>query len=349
MTKEPWVEVLVEWYERQARALPWREDHDPYRIWISEVMLQQTQVAAVLPYYRRFLIKFPTLTALANAEEPQVLTAWSGLGYYTRAKNLHRGAKYILKVHGGKFPRTREEILNVPGIGPYTAGAILSIAYNLPEPLVDGNVQRVFARFFGVREPIHTGKVQKFFWKKAEDWVSAAQTPRFLNQALMELGAIVCVKSSPRCPVCPLSTGCVAFKKNWQAELPVKKIQREKVDLFWMGLVLQSKGKIFLRKNKPGEWWSDLWDFPRIELESSRQLPKRLAGVLETFPGVKLWKELTVQRHTVTHHRIRVAPFFIELGKPRQLPDEGSWFSIEELEDIPVSSLVKKVLRSDFH
>jgi A/G-specific adenine glycosylase len=184
------MEALSLWYQKIARPLPWRENHDPYRIWISEVMLQQTQVETVLFYYHRFLKRFPTLKSLAESQEQEVLTLWSGLGYYRRARNLRKGAQYLFSLRG-EFPRTREEILAVPGIGPYTAGAILSIAFDLPEALVDGNVQRVFARYFGFREPIQSSKAQKFFWAKADLWVKTAVSPRIHNQALMELGSLI--------------------------------------------------------------------------------------------------------------------------------------------------------------
>lgn len=314
-------------------------------------MLQQTQVATVIPYYHRFLELFPTLHALAEAPEERVLSAWSGLGYYSRAKNLCKGARYLIASHGGNFPRTREEILKVPGIGPYTAGAILSIAFDMAEPLVDGNVQRVFARFFGVEKSPQLREVQSFFWEKAGEWVRAGVSPRVLNQALMELGATLCTKGKPDCSHCPLHAACVARREGKQETLPLKKPRPKTVDLWWLGLVLESGGRVYLRKNAAGEWWSDLWDFPRVEIKDGKNLgrrfPKLVPGIVRDLGPVKGWEELPRQKHTVTHHRIHVAPYLVHLsGRKKTANDEGAWFTREELEKVPVSSLVRKVVHS---
>jgi len=372
-----WVTALSKWYEKNARKLPWRGNHDPYSIWISEVMLQQTQVTTVIPYFHRFLAQFPTVQSLANADEPPVLAAWSGLGYYSRARNLHRGAKYLVEKHRGIFPRTHDEILRVPGIGPYTAGAVLSIAFDLPEPLVDGNVQRVFARFFGLRESLQLGSSREKFWNWARQGVERSKSPRVFNQALMELGATICIKQNPRCASCPISDGCVAYEKNWQTELPLKKVRPPTVNLHWLGIVLESKGKVFLHQNRKGEWWADLWDIPRIALNTEKPpaLEANVGSILRSRSDVTRWRELGRQRHHVTHHKINVSPFVLHLKKPdegkglirdlalisqghngvaepgvrertRALHEiDGRWFSREELENLPLSSLVRKVLK----
>jgi len=332
------VDLLSQWYLRRARPLPWRENHDPYRIWISEVMLQQTQVATVIPYYHRFLDSLPTLESLANVQLEKLLSLWAGLGYYSRARNLQKGAQYLVEQHAGKFPRTREEIEKVPGIGPYTAGAILSIAFDLAEALVDGNVQRVFARYYGLREEIEKKEMQKRFWQEAKAWVTKAHSPRVLNQALMELGATVCVKSSPRCEICPLAATCVAFADNLQAELPRRKERRKPVDLWWRGFVVEKRGKVFLRQNQKGEWWTDLWDFP------TRPAPSR--DEWATPPPFSA-RRLAELKHTVTHHRIHIAPYHVAIAKkpPFEL-GQGKWFSVDEAKDLPLSSLARKVLHA---
>ncbi len=325
--------------------MPWRLTRDPYSIWISEVMLQQTQVTTVLPYYERFMARFPSVQSLAEAPESDVLALWSGLGYYSRARNLHRGAKYLTQELGGNFPRTRDEILEVPGIGPYTAGAILSIAFDLAIPLVDGNVQRVLSRYHGWEDLIESSASKTFFWKKAEEWVKAAESPRVLNQALMELGAMVCAKGTPRCGSCPLAASCVAHLRGIEAELPRRKPRREKVDVHWIGLVLEHRGKIFLRPNPEGEWWNGLWDFPRVKLEGAAALSKELKGLGRkgNSPAVPLG----AQKHTVTHHRLSVVPAVLRLQKaPRDLPKGGKWIAPEELDRIPISSLAKKIARA---
>jgi len=326
---------LENWFHHHARKLPWRERYDPYAIWISEVMLQQTQVATVIPYYHRFLERFPNIDSLARAKEWEVLSAWSGLGYYSRGKNLHRGAKVIAQKFGGVLPKEKELLLDVPGIGPYTAGAILSIAYDLRAPIVDGNVRRVFARFFGIRASLKTRRTQKFFWAEAEKWVTAASSPRHLNQALMELGATLCSKSSPRCIRCPLRENCVGFSLGLQNKIPRREKRKKMVQLEWLSLIHHSKGKIFLCKNKPGLWWAGLWDFPRIEPTARQKL--RFSEI----------EELAIQKHTVTHHRIQVTPLLIE-HRNQKVPSgaKGKWFAIDRVETLPVSSLVKKVIRS---
>ncbi len=342
--KPSWPQKLSQWYKLQARPLPWRKNHDPYQIWISEVMLQQTQVTTVLPYYAKFMAKFPTVQSLANAKESEVLTLWSGLGYYSRARNLHRGAQFVVEKYRGSFPNTREAMLEIAGVGPYTAGAVLSIAYDLPEPLVDGNVQRVFARFFGIRESLQAQATQKQFWLKASEAVKQAQSPRIFNQALMELGATVCIKGTPRCGQCPIQNSCIASKNNWQQELPLKKVQKEKVHLWWAPLVLEAKGKIYLKKNPKGEWWADLWDFPRVAADK----PEFLENEIERM-GKKLSyrskRHLRSGKHNVTHHHIHVTPYHFTLDKMQLVADDdGEWFLAKDAEGLALSSLARKVL-----
>lgn len=321
---------LEAWFGRVQRPLPWRKTSDPYRIWISEVMLQQTQVATVLDYYRRFLESFPTLTDLARAKEMEVMRLWSGLGYYSRARNLQKGAQYLEKEHSGKFPKTRDELLEVPGIGPYTAGAILSIAFDLKEPLVDGNVIRVFSRYFGYRECVDIPKHQRFFWEKARDWVLHAHSPRIFNQALMELGATVCTKAAPLCETCPLQKNCVALAKGLVDELPVRKKRTATKELHWTMWVYEKGGKILLRKNEQGAWWEGLWDLPREEEV------RNLSSTAERLPR---------QIHTVTHHKITVNPIYMK-GKAPKKKGEEIWINREEALRWPLSSLSRKVLSS---
>lgn len=341
-----WVRSLEQLYVRAHRKLPWRESHDPYRIWISEVMLQQTQVAAVIPYYENFLKLFPTVKALAKAPEERVLTAWSGLGYYSRARNLRKGAQYLLETHDGDFPRTREEILEVPGIGPYTAGAILSIAFDLRVPIVDGNVQRVFARFYGEGGELHEKKTQTFFWLAAKHWVDVAASARNLNQALMELGALVCTKALPKCDRCPLQKGCVAFAKNLQTELPRKKRRTAPIDLWWAPIYLEAGEYVYLRQNPKGEWWSDMWDFPRCEASDEHAMKKLVVSKIAELDSKKS-VSLGQYRHTVTHHRIHARPVCVSYDKRRPVRGiPGEWVKKSQLPKLPLSSLAKKVLRS---
>lgn len=347
MTPSQAVEALTAWFEKSARNLPWRQTRDPYSIWISEVMLQQTQVATVLPYYERFLSRFPTIDRLAESEEPDVLSHWSGLGYYSRARNLLKGARHLAVQYGGKFPLSRDELLSTPGIGPYTAGAILSIAFDLPVPLVDGNVQRVFARYLGEPRPIEERDVQKRFWAVAEEWVGLSRSPRLFNQALMELGATICTKGAPRCDACPIRKGCVAHRAGTQLSLPARRPKRKAVELTWLGVVFEHRGNVFASQNPLGEWWEGLWDFPRLTLGSPDEAPRRLSSLLKQYPEIESYRPLSVQRHTVTHHKISLLPFLCRLERKRAFGErQGKWWKTEELRSAPVSSLVKKVLSS---
>lgn len=309
-------------------------------------MLQQTQVATVIPYYERFLSRFPTLHALAEADEQEVLTYWSGLGYYSRARNLRRGAQYLMANHGGVFPKTRPQALEVPGIGPYTAGAILSIAYGLPEPLVDGNVQRVFARFFAFAPLLESKEAKLFFWDQAERWVRSALDPRDFNQALMELGATVCTKASPKCLQCPLHNDCAAFASDSAASFPNRKPRRAAEKLWWASLVQENAGRVLLVQNAPGDWWSGLWDFPRLEAQAAETVDSDVRERLLEEPHLEFQRALPLQEHTVTHHRIRVSPIVLRWsGKPRSGKNQR-WVSPEDAAKLPLSSLAKKILGS---
>lgn len=323
--------------------MPWRLTHNPYAIWVSEVMLQQTQVQTVIPYFERFMQSFPTIESLADASEEEVLRHWSGLGYYSRARNLKRGAEYLLQLDG-KFPKTLEELLNVPGIGPYTAGAILSIAFDLAVPIVDGNVQRVFARYYGLKLPVDHPKMKARFWKEATLWVEAANSPRILNQALMELGATVCSKSNPQCLRCPLSRTCIAYEKNLQALLPIPKARKQTTELYWAGLIFMRKDKIFLKQNGEGEWWSKLWDFPKMEITPINTSTELKTKLLKSYPSAQTITELGSSRHTVTHHKIQVRSYLIRELSMHQVNLQGRWVRARDLEKLPLSALAKKML-----
>lgn len=342
----PPVKALSDWFERVQRALPWRKSRDPYAIWISEIMLQQTQVITVIPYFERFMKRFPTVTDLAQAEEQEVLRHWAGLGYYSRARNLHRGAAFLLAEHEGEFPRTREGILKVPGIGPYTAGAVLSIAFDLPVPLVDGNVQRVFGRYFALEDLLESKSGQAFFWRKADEWVAVAESPRVFNQALMELGATVCTKAQPKCGPCPLSQGCEARKQDRQEEFPKRKPRRAAEKLWWASLVQEKQGRVLMVQNGEKEWWTGLWDFPRITESSAESVDKKVQKLLKENAQLSLRKALPFQEHTVTHHRIHISPYLIAWKGETVEKKNQRWVTIHQATELPLSSLAQKILRS---
>ena len=286
---------LLRWFDRHARKLPWRSDaarRDPYRVWVSEIMLQQTQVATVVPYYRRWLRLFPNVHSLAGAKPATVLKAWEGLGYYRRARNLHAAAREVVRCHGGRLPAARDELLRLPGIGHYTAGAILSIAFSQPEPLVDGNVARVLARLFGVRQNVKSGAGHARLWKLAgalvrECVVAPASLPASLaskprnstgkdagvtmlvhpgrfNESLMELGATVCTPQNPRCGRCPVRRLCVALRRGWVERLPntgkrpASRLVRQRALLIWRG------GRVLVRQRQADGLLGGFWEFPDV-------------------------------------------------------------------------------------
>lgn len=252
---------LLYWYDRQARALPWRQNKDPYKIWVSEIMLQQTQVKTVIPYFLKWVVRFPTLKSLAEASLDQVMPYWAGLGYYRRARMLHEGVRFVLAQYGGRIPAKALELRKIPGIGRYTAGAISSIAFNEKSPVVDGNVIRVLTRLNAIRKDVGKTKVMKGLWKLAESLLPSKKVGDF-NQALMELGATVCLPENPKCPDCPVNSHCAAFQKNEPEAYPVKS-KREKIErLRAFSSVLIKKNKVLIQKQKQGERWGNLWMFP---------------------------------------------------------------------------------------
>jgi A/G-specific adenine glycosylase len=255
---------LLRWFARHARKLPWRSAaarRDPYRIWVSEIMLQQTQVATVIPYYRRWLRLFPNIRALAAAKPAAVLKAWEGLGYYSRARNLHAAAREVVRHHGGRLPATRDGLLALPGIGRYTAGAILSIAFGQPEPLVDGNVARVLARLFAIRQNVKSTVGQATLWKLAGRLVPTKQ-PGAFNESLMELGATVCTPQNPRCPKCPVRKLCAALLGGEAARLPNTGKRPQSRLVRQRALLIRRDGRLLIRQRPAGGLLAGFWEFP---------------------------------------------------------------------------------------
>ncbi len=251
------------WYQQHGRELPWRHERDPYRIWVREIMLQQTTVAAVVPYLDRFLARFPSLAELAAAPLDDVLRLWEGLGYYTRARNLHRAAVELQTIHQGSFPRDVELLTSLPGLGRYTAGAIASFAFDLPAPIVEANTRRLYARLMACREDLTTTAAQRTLWSCAESVVPAQGAGEF-NQALMDLGATVCTPQAPRCSDCPVLTLCQAAQQGCQAEIPVLKPRAAITDCLEYSVAIRnSRGEFLLRQRPAGERWAGLWDFVR--------------------------------------------------------------------------------------
>ncbi|HVR69678.1 MAG TPA: A/G-specific adenine glycosylase [Vicinamibacteria bacterium] len=344
MASPAWLQRrLLEWYRRHRRDLPWRRSRDPYRVWVSEVMLQQTTVKAVVPYYERFLARFPTLASLAAASEHDVLASWSGLGYYHRARNLRRGARHVLDHHQGSFPATLEAALAVPGVGLYTASAVLSIARDVPLPVVDGNVRRVLARLFALRGP--EWRKDAAFYNRAEELLER-KAPGEWNQAVMELGATVCLPRRPACPACPLRGPCQAVALGIQDELPEGRARRAAVDVTVAAALVERDGRVLLVRRGEGRLMGRMWEVPQTSLESrglrdlARELRERHG--LELTPGPLVARG----RHAITFRRIRLEAYRARL---RQEPPPDAqrflWATPEEIAALPVSSLTRKVLR----
>ena len=292
--------AVVAHYLRVKRDLPWRRTRDPYAIWVSEIMLQQTRVATVIPYWERWMARFPTVTALAGAPLDDVLAAWAGLGYYSRARNLHAGARAIGERFGGALPRRAAELRAVPGIGPYTAGAIASIAFGERAPLVDGNVARVLARVFAVETEIKSTAGQRALWQRAGELMDALPgetPPGDLNQGLMELGASLCSPTSPRCLVCPLAVMCEASRTARQDELPVvarRKPERELPILARTLVWIERGGKLLLGRRPPGGLYGGLWELPEL-------------ACIERLGGTASGDPVAYHDQTLSHRRLRVA------------------------------------------
>lgn len=292
--------AVVAHYEQVRRDLPWRRTRDPYAIWVSEIMLQQTRVATVIPYWERWMARFPTVTALAAAPLDDVLAAWAGLGYYSRARNLHAGAQAVGSRFGGALPTCAAELREVPGIGPYTAGAIASIAFGERAPLVDGNVARVLARVFAIEHDIKSTAGGKALWATAGELMAAlpaAAAPGDLNQGLMELGATICAAAQPRCLVCPLVSNCTAVRTGRQDELPVVAPRKKASELPVIARTvvwLEEAGEIVLARRRPDGLFGGLWELPPLDVATA-------LGVTADRTAVAFHDQ------TLTHRRLRIA------------------------------------------
>jgi A/G-specific adenine glycosylase len=318
----------VEWHGREGRkGLPWQGTRDPYRIWLSEVMLQQTQVAAVIPYYERFLERFPTIEALAQAEEEDVLQLWSGLGYYARGRNLHRASLEIVSVHHGRFPKTAAELQSLPGLGRSSAAAIAAFAFGERAAILDGNVKRVLARHAGIQGFPGDKEVENQLWGFAEKLLPERGIEIY-TQAMMDLGATVCVRSKPRCEACPVRKTCVARKKGWTDSIPSprpKKPLPSKDATWWL---VRHKGDILLERRPSSGLWGGLWTFPESQPAGLKLTSRR---------------ELPMLEHGFTHFKLRIHPVLCEaarIDKQRR----GLWIDLDEAKTAAVPAPVRTLL-----
>ena len=344
---------LLRWYGVNNRDLPWRQSSDPYRIWLSEIMLQQTRVATVLPYYARFLKRFPDLHALARAPIESVLKLWAGLGYYSRARNLHAAANEIAAQHKGQFPNDHAAALALPGIGPYTAAAILSIAYDAPHAVLDGNVARVLARLAAVRGDLRAPKR----WQSLQDTAQHLLAPKSAsdwNQAMMELGATICTPHSPNCEICPLRQSCRAFQQGIQDQLPAKRVKRAPVKMeIAAAVLLDGEGRTLLVK-EPGKHdgvlFSRMWQFPAVEVAAEAEAATELMRHLSKSHGicVSSFRALAAAGHTVTFRKITLLPFLAHVDNLPKSPG-ARVIRLDRLNRAAVSSATRKISFAALH
>ena len=330
---------LLAWYAEHRRDLPWRRETDPYAVWISESMLQQTRVSTVIPYYERFLKRFPSASALAAAEVDEVLGLWSGLGYYSRARRLHAAAVQLVKEHGAEFPKERRAAEALPGVGAYTAGAVLSIAYGLEERLIDGNVQRVLARWFAVEGVVTKAGPRRIIEEMASALVDGVGDPGSWNQALMELGATVCLPQAPSCEDCPVSSECAAKARGLQSVLPELAAKPTPIDVELEVFVVSDRGRVLLRKRSEDGRMAGLWELPTREVATEEPL----LFPLEVEADLLRSAEVGSIRHSITRHRIQARVLRADLGGI-ELPPRWAWFSRAELEALGLTGMTSKAL-----
>ena len=335
---EPHIQYLLAWYDMHAADLPWRRTQDAYRVWLSEIMLQQTQVETVIPYYHRFLDTYPSFEALAAAPLDDVLKLWEGLGYYSRARRLHQCAQTAVSDYGGQMPRSAAELQQLPGIGRYTAGAIASIAFDEAAPVLDGNVIRVFARLRDLDDDVTKSAVRKKLWSLAETWLPA-ERPGDYNQALMELGRTVCRPRNPRCDICPLRENCLAYGRGTQAERPVKR-KRAPTPHYDVtaGLIWNEAGQLLIARRPLDGLLGGLWEFPGGKQEDGESLPACLRRELreELAIDVEVGVLFTVVKHGFTHFKITLHAFTCTYrsGEPQALGvHDWRWVLPDELAD----------------
>ncbi len=352
---------LLAWFAECKRDLPWRRTKDPYCIWLSEIMLQQTRVAAAVPYYQRFLEQFPEVNALAAVSEEEVLRHWAGLGYYSRARNLQKAARQIVDEHDSQFPDSCEKALALSGIGTYTAAAILSIAYGKQLAVLDGNVARVISRLGAIRGDLRAGG-RWLQLQKAADKLLASHAPGDWNQAMMELGATICAPRSPQCLLCPVTEFCQARKLGLVDVIPEKRNKRASVEITLAALVLvDPRGRTLLlpppsserrlpAENDPGALLSRMWHFPTIHVQADAAKELRAFAKNAILPGLKSpakFRALPKVRHAVTYRQIKLFPFRLDVSKLPQVANAKA-LPLEDLSRVPISNLTRKVAQAAF-
>ena len=345
---------LQSWYRRNSRDLPWRRTNDPYAIWVSEIMLQQTQVATVIPYYEQFLSRFPTVAGLAAADEQDVLRLWEGLGYYRRARQLHAAAKTIVAEHECAFPRSVEAVHKLPGVGRYTAGAILSLAFDAREPILEANTVRLFSRLLAYRGNPLNAQGQGILWQAAGTILPRRRAGE-VNQALMELGSRICTPREPSCECCPVASLCPTRREGLQSIIPPRKAKPQIEQVREAAVVVRNGKRVLIVRRSAGERWAGLWDFPRFPLavEGDRAVERELASSVDRLCSIQIVPRglLRTLRHGVTRFRITLECHEADLVKSRGKCKQASrrtdqrWIYPKELADYPFSMTGRKIAR----
>jgi A/G-specific adenine glycosylase len=338
---------LLNWYRQHARSLPWRDDPRPYRVWISEIMLQQTRVETVRAYFKRWMAQFPDVETLAAADEQEVLQLWEGLGYYSRARNLHRAAQIVMSDHSGQLPADRATLESLPGIGPYTAGAIASIAFGQDEAALDGNIRRVYARLFNIEEPVRERETEKHLWHIARQQLPAGQAGDY-NQALMDLGATVCTPRSPNCAACPLQNLCEAYALDVQDQRPVKNARPPIPHHTVAAAIIHRNGLVLIAKRPPNGLLGGLWEFPGGKQEDGETLPAALRREIteELNTDIEVGEQLGVYHHAYTHFKVTLHAFHCHLtgSEPQALEaSDLRWTSISTLGEFPMGKIDRMI------
>ena len=340
---------ILNWYSRQGRKLPWRGSVNPYEVWVSEIMLQQTRVEAVIPYFKRWMERFPSIADLAAASEQEVLSVWEGLGYYSRARNLHHAAVIVAEEYGGEIPREPRKLRRLPGIGQYSAGAIASMAFGQDIAALDANIRRVLARVFDVGQPADSAAGKGILWKLAEEHLPKGRAGEF-NQALMDLGATICLSKKPRCLLCPLSGLCRAYQLGIQEQRPVLKPKAEIPHYTVTAAVIRREGKVLLAKRPSNGLLGGMWEFPGGKIETDETLEECLAREIREELGVNIQvgAPFGVYRHAYTHFRITLHAFFCELIEDEPKPIEAAelaWVGSSELQLYPMGKVDRLIAR----
>ncbi len=343
----PLAQRLLAWYAQARRRLPWRERPDPYAVLVAEVMAQQTRLETVLPYFERWMTRFPTVEALAQAEEQEVLALWEGLGYYRRARHLHRAAQEIVARHGGRIPTEPSQLAALPGIGPYTAAAVASIAFGRDVAVVDGNVLRVFARLFAIEEPVDTAAGRRTIERLAAEHLPPGQASAY-NQALMDLGAQVCTPRQPNCAACPVRDLCRAYAQGDPTAYPRRKPKRPVPHYTVTAAVIRRNGQVLLAQRPPHGLLGNLWEFPGGKVEPGETLPQALIREIREELGVtiRVGDPLGIYRHAYSHFKVTLHAFLcrLEQGTPRPIEAQDvRWVPVNALDEYPMGHIDRRI------